>query len=246
VKNTLSARPDEGPGGRPSPVDQVATTGATQVGRWLVHHLHGSAAELHHRPWPSPPGPSVWFLTVDRRALVLGSTQPEPVLPAGPVPGLDVVRRRSGGGAVLVEPGHANLLWVDVLIPAGDRHWNTDVGRAFLWLGDVWVAALDAAGVTGATVHRGAPRPTPLARTVCFAGLGTGEISVGGRKVVGICQRRTRDAALFQSAALLAWDVARVAATAGVAESDLEGVAAALPVGASAVEYGLLQLLHRS
>ena len=42
---------------------------------------------------------------------------------------------------------------------------------------------------------------------VCFAGLGPGEVTVGGAKVVGISQRRTRHAARFQCAALLRWDV---------------------------------------
>ena len=33
--------------------------------------------------------------------------------------GVEVVRRRSGGGAVLVEPG--SVVWVDVLVAATDR-----------------------------------------------------------------------------------------------------------------------------
>jgi lipoate-protein ligase A len=40
---------------------------------------------------------------------------------------------------------------------------------------------------------------------VCFAGLGPGEVSVNGRKVVGISQRRSRQGARFQCAALLEW-----------------------------------------
>jgi len=37
-----------------------------------------------------------------------------------------------------------------------------------------------------------------LAIRVCFAGLGSGEVSVGDRKIVGMSQRRTRDWARFQ------------------------------------------------
>ena len=47
-------------------------------------------------------------------------------------------------------------------------------------------------------VHRGAPRHADLGRAVCFAGIGSGEVGVGDRKVVGLSQRRTRDWARFQ------------------------------------------------
>jgi lipoate-protein ligase A len=47
---------------------------------------------------------------------------------------------------------------------------------------------------------------------VCFAGVGPGEVLIGSRKVVGISQRRTRGAALFQTAALLTWDPAALLA----------------------------------
>lgn len=241
-------RPGEGAGGRPSPVDRTDRNerGAppTQVGRWRIERVTGLVGDLLGRPWPSPPIPSVWFLAVERPALVLGSTQPDVSRGGYHQADFDVVRRRSGGGAVLVEPG--NPLWMDVLIPAGDRHWEADVGRAFLWLGDLWVAALAAAGVAGAAVHRGPPRSTPLARTVCFAGLGTGEVTVDGRKVVGISQRRTRHAALFQCAALLRWDPARVAAATGLPTSqvdELAGLAAGVPVAAAAIEQAVLQQL---
>ena len=46
---------------------------------------------------------------------------------------------------------------------------------------------------------------------VCFAGLGPGEVTVDGRKVVGISQRRTRAWARFQCAALGRWDPAALA-----------------------------------
>ena len=41
---------------------------------------------------------------------------------------------------------------------------------------------------------------------MCFAGLGPGEVTVDGRKVVGISQRRTRAAARFQCVVLERWD----------------------------------------
>ena len=50
--------------------------------------------------------------------------------------GLDVVRRRSGGGAVLVTPGRPG---VDRRVGAGRRRtWSADVTGAFVWLGAAW------------------------------------------------------------------------------------------------------------
>ena len=154
----------------------------------------------------------MWFLEASAPALVLGSAQPDTSIDRGACEraGVEVVRRRSGGGAVLLEPGEA--LWVDVIVPAGDPLWDRDVGRASHWLGAVWLAALADSGRAGAAVHRGALVRTEWSSVICFAGLGPGEVTVGGRKVVGISQRRTRDAARFQCVALSVWDPAPIAA----------------------------------
>lgn len=152
----------------------------------------------------------MWVLEVSRPAVVLGSTQAMSDIDAGRAAagGVDVVRRRSGGGAVLVEPG--GLAWVDVVVPYADPLWDDDVGRASAWLGRAWAGALADAGVFGAGVYDGPRRGTSWSGRVCFAGLGPGEVVVGGAKVVGMGQRRTRAGALFQSAALLAWEPERL------------------------------------
>jgi lipoate---protein ligase len=167
-------------------------------------------------------------------ALVLGSTQP-----AVAERGIPVVRRRSGGGAVLVRPGE--LLWVDVLLPAGDPLWDDDVGRSFHWLGQAWVEALASLGVEG-TWHDGALVCTPWWRQVCFAGLGPGEVTVDGRKVVGLAQRRTRAGALFQCAALLYWDPTEIVdllALDADALAEIEPLAAPLTVEHKRLEDAL-------
>ena len=163
------------------------------------------AAVAHGRLWPEPAVPTVWCVEVDRPALVLGSTQPDKVVDRerAAAAGVEVVRRRSGGGAVLLVPGE--VIWVDVLVPAGDPLWQADVGKAFGWLGEVWREALARCGVE-AELHEGALVTTRWSRLVCFAGLGPGEVTVGGRKMVGISQRRTRAGALFQCAALVEWE----------------------------------------
>ena len=169
---------------------------------------------------------------------MLGSTQP-----AVDAPGIDVVRRRSGGGAVLVGPGE--VVWVDVLLPADDPLWEEDVGRAFHWLGRVWVDALASLGVDPAW-HDGALVCTPWCRQVCFAGLGPGEVTVAGRKVVGLAQRRTRAGALFQCAALLQWDsegMVELLSLPAEAIADLAASATNLDVDGADVEDAFLSAL---
>jgi lipoate---protein ligase len=148
---------------------------------------------------------SVWFSEVDESTLVLGSTQPESVVdrPRAAAAGVEVVRRRSGGGAVLLRPG--DTVWADVFLPAGDPLADDDVGRAFGWVGRAWAGALAGLGVGGVAVHGGRPRPSPWSATVCCAGLGPGEVTVEGAKVVGISQRRTRAGVVFQCGALVEW-----------------------------------------
>src|SRR5439155_1886744 len=113
-----------------------------------------------------------------------------------------------------------------------DPLWKADVGRSFHWLGQALVDALHAVGIDGSW-HDGALVCTPWCRQVCFAGLGPGEVTVGGRKVVGLAQRRTRAGALFQCAALLRWDpdeMVRLLNLGKEAAAALPTLAAALPV----------------
>ncbi len=142
---------------------------------------------------------------VAHRTVVLGSTQPDTVIDrvAAEAAGLAVARRRSGGGAVLHGPEEAS--WVEVWLPRGDPRWDDDVHRSFGWLGDAWASVLADAGATGVAVHRGSLQRTAWSDLVCFGGLGSGEVTVEGRKVVGIAQRRSRAGARFQCAVLHRW-----------------------------------------
>jgi lipoate---protein ligase len=171
----------------------------------IVEVHRGPAAALHGRTMPTDGQPRVWVLEADAPAVVLGSTQPDDVVDraAAERAGVEVVRRRSGGGAVWVGPG--DPIWVDVVLPRHDRRWDDDVGRAFLPVGRAWRAALAGVGVD-ATVHEGAMVRTEYSDLICFAGTGPGEVFVDGAKVVGISQRRTRDGARFQCAIPRVWD----------------------------------------
>ena len=190
-----------------------------------IHRARGTVSEFHQVDLP--PERAVWVFEVERAALVLGSTQP-----AVYVPGIEVVRRRSGGGAVYVEPG--GTLWVDVVVPNGDDLWDDDVGRATHWIGDAWAEAVGS----GAVVHRGPMVRTAWSDRVCFAGLGPGEVTVDGRKVVGISQRRTRELARFQCVAYETWDPQPLRELVGL---DVDLDASGVGVGRlSAVEGALL------
>ena len=184
---------------------------------WAVERFVGSAAEFHARPMPEPVDRRLWVLEVDRPALVLGSSQADDLVDLGraAAAGIEVVRRRSGGGAVLLMP--REVLWVDVLLPAADPLWDPDVGRSAWWLGEAWTRALRRVGSLGrgselrAEVHHGPMIHTAWSSLACFAGVGPGEVvsgptsgaprSQGGSgKLVGISQRRTRAGARFQCA----------------------------------------------
>ena len=191
---------------------------------WMVLHEADSAEALLGGAAIEPARRLVRVCAVDGPAIVLGSTQPlSDIVERPEVP---VVRRRSGGGAVWVSPG--DPVWVDVVVPSGDPLAQSDVGRAFFWLGDAWAAALTDLGVADLEVHRGPLIRTPLSAVVCFAGLGPGEVRAGGRKVVGLAQRRTRAGALFQCAVVLWWDPAPLVSALAMTTDDRLDAEAAL------------------
>jgi len=175
-----------------------------------VERVRGSASAFHARSLPEDGQRHLWWFEVDRPAIVLGSTQSDALLDAAACGrrGVEVVRRRSGGGAVLLVPDE--VVWLDVVIVRGDPCWDDDVGRAMWWIGEAWAGALGDLGVAGddgepPQVHRGGLVATAWSRHVCFAGLGPGEVTLAGRKLVGVSQRRTRGAARFQCAVYRRW-----------------------------------------
>jgi lipoate-protein ligase A len=178
----------------------------------LVEQRSGPARELHGIAIPDPLVSAVWAMEVTGPALALGSRQTDATVDPVAVTraGVDVVRRRSGGGAVLLVPGE--VVWIDVLVPSDHPSWSDDLHDAMVVMGEVWVAALAASGLPGATVHRGGMQRDAWSDLVCFSGLGPGEVLVGDRKLVGISQRRTRRGARFQCALHRRVDLAETAA----------------------------------
>ncbi len=146
---------------------------------------------LHALEPEEPVRRAAWVLTPTRPALVLGSAQRDDVVRLDRLRerGIDLVRRRTGGSAVLLHPGE--VAWVDLVLPRTDPLVDPDVGRSFAWVGSLWAAALADLGIA-TTVHAGPMVRTAWSPLVCFAGIGAGEVLVEGRKVVGMSQRRTR------------------------------------------------------
>jgi lipoate-protein ligase A len=173
---------------------------------WAIETFASDARSLHAAELPARRG--LWLMNPTRPAFVLGSSQDEGDIDGGfcSAHGIDVVRRRSGGGAVHVDS--AASVWIDIVIPRDDALWVDDVGRAMHFVGLAWRQMLVDFGVSGTVVNEGPHVANDWSKTLCVAGRGAGEVfRVSGAKVVGISQRRTRDFARFQCIAYHAWDI---------------------------------------
>ncbi len=182
----------------------------------VVEHFVGRAGEFHARDLPPDGDVHIWWFVPDEDAIVLGSAQDDTLVDRGVCRrlGVDVVRRRSGGGLVLLGEG---TLWLDVVLPADHPLWDRDVTSSAFWLGETWMMALRECGSPDLVQHRSRLVRSPESDLVCFAGRGPGEVflSTGadgdaGAKVVGISQRRTRSQARFQSVVSLHWEPERL------------------------------------
>lgn len=213
---------------------------------WAVERLVDSVAAVHAREALADRPPTVWVVEPTDRSIVLGSSQPASHVDAEAAArlGVAVTRRRSGGGAVLVTP--ASMVWVDVIVPRTHASWSDDIGRASVWMGERWAQALATLGVVGAVVQPPMVADD-LGRVVCFVGRGPGEVLVDGAKAVGVAQRRTRDTARFQCAALLRWEADLLLdVLTPLSETDRERVRCAgvgLPVSADALVDALVDAL---
>jgi lipoate-protein ligase A len=142
----------------------------------------------------------------DHPTVVLGSTQPVEIVNAARASAIhaEVVRRRGGGGAVLLQP--ADHLWIEAWVPRDDPLWVADAAAAATWVGDWWRAALCSVGARGCRVHEGRAIPGEHGALACFSGKGPGEVFREGRKVMGLSQWRAREGALFHTCAYTHWD----------------------------------------
>ena len=172
--------------------------------RWTVERLHGPVSELLESAEPPAAATRVARIHIVTGAgLVLGSTQGLETADQtrAAAAGTEILRRRSGGGAVLLVPG--GQVWVDFFVPASDPLWSDDVALAAQWVGELWSAVVEPFVAEPISVHSGRLVADQWGRLVCFAGSGPGEVFAGGRKVVGVSQRRNRSRVRLQTTARL-------------------------------------------
>ena len=210
---------------------------------WRIEHLADvDVTAFHARPIGTHRAAT--FVEVRSPTLVLGSSQSNESLDhdAAAQWGIDIIRRRSGGGGVLLWPGEH--VWLDLEIPSSDMLWHDDIGRATWWVGQLWRDAL-APFAPLATVHQGRMQRTQWSDDICFAGVGPGEVLVGDAKLVGISQRRTRLAARFQTVVHLRWrpDVVAALVAADVSAQALTSLVATCDAPAALVASRLTAAL---
>ena len=139
--------------------------------------------------------------------------------------GFSCFQRRSGGGAVLLQP--AAQVWLDVLIPRDDRLWEADLAKSSLWVGRVWQQVLAAVGIS-CEVYDGPFEAGQYGSLACYASRAPGEVLHEGRKCVGISQRRTKQGTRFQTSLLVRWDAAEFAVLFDLPEAEIQRLAVEL------------------
>jgi len=175
-----------------------------------VREFVGSAEELHALPMPTDGEQAqLWIMRPTAPVVVMGSSQrPEMFdLAALARDGIELAARRSGGGAVFIDP--AVTVWVDVLAPRSSELWSSELTENFLLVGRRWQQALGVLGHATNLCETSSPR-TAASSLACWAGIGWGELTVGPAKVLGLSQRRTRWGSRVQAMAVLDASSARV------------------------------------
>jgi len=149
--------------------------------------------------------------------LSLGFSQPYEAADAAfcAAHGVDVVRRPTGGRAVL---HHLELTYA-VLAPLAAAPFSTDLQASYRAICRALVAGLRRLGV--AAEQSGEPaggtiRPTEA--IPCFVGPAAGEVVAGGRKLVGSAMRRVGGAILQHGSILEDWDGPLQAGCLGLAD----------------------------
>jgi lipoate-protein ligase A len=128
--------------------------------------------------------------------------------------GVEVLDRRAGGGAVLVD--RDAMLCGAICVPLSHPLLDDDLTASYRWLGSRLCHRLGELGVAGARrvevaearadVRALRSREDRLGRLLlatCYGALSPHEVVVGTAKLIGLAQVRRRHAALFQFGVLL-------------------------------------------
>lgn len=116
--------------------------------------------------------------------------------------GVDVVRRLTGGRAVL----HWDELTYSVICPQDDPRCGGSIGHTYRRIGECLIEGLRLFGVE-ASLERARPRPARGRvgglTEPCFSSLARWEVRCGGRKLIGSAQRRALGAILQHGSLLI-------------------------------------------
>ncbi|MFN2292038.1 MAG: biotin/lipoate A/B protein ligase family protein [Anaerolineae bacterium] len=163
--------------------------------------------------------PTLRFYGWSPPCLSLGRNQPlaDADLTACRAAGIDVVRRPSGGQAVL----HADELTYSVVLVQTDPRSEGGVLEAYRRISDGLLLGLEALGV--AAVQAVGQRGGDHASTpICFETPSEYEVTVGGRKLVGSAQWRSRGGVLQHGSLPLSGDLTRIVRYVVMAERERE------------------------
>ncbi len=142
--------------------------------------------------------PQVLFWQYDQAAVIMGCSQrpDDGQIQRAERAGLPLLRRRSGGGAVLAGPW---MLSVTVFIPPDHPVAKQNIIEIFSWLEQIWLDTLHHCGVPCKGVDQAMIDQSKVVsqardlKWACYAALSHGEIvSEDGRKLVGLAQIRKR------------------------------------------------------
>ncbi|MCC7494798.1 MAG: lipoate--protein ligase family protein [Fimbriimonadaceae bacterium] len=132
-------------------------------------------------------GPAVRVYAWQPAALSLGYGQPVAEVDRGALSaaGGDLTRRLTGGRAVLHE---TDEITYSVVVEAGRLNVGRSVSRAYALLCEGLLSALRAVGVPVEWQVGSGPAAGPERDPACYAATIGGDLSVGGRKLVGSAQ----------------------------------------------------------
>jgi lipoate-protein ligase A len=151
--------------------------------------------------------PTLRFYAWDPACLSLGRGQPvaDVDLPALQATGFDLVRRPTGGKAIL----HVDELTYSVVVPQEDPRVAGGIVESYRRLSTGLVRGLERLGIADLVADQRVENHR-LEGPVCFEVPSDYEITVGGRKLVGSAQMRARGAVLQHGALPLYGDITRI------------------------------------
>ncbi|MGD2206484.1 MAG: lipoate--protein ligase family protein [Anaerolineae bacterium] len=177
--------------------------------------------------------PTLRFYGWSPPCLSLGRTQPvaDVDLDACRADGVDVVRRPTGGRAIL----HTDELTYSVALLQSDRRATGDVVESYRRLSEGLLAGLRRLNVQ---VVQAALQQRPVAEpsAVCFERPSDYEITVRGRKLLGSAQWRARNAVLQHGALPLHGDLTRILSYLAFSEKERDRQKHGLPDRALTIE----------